>query len=65
MLTVAAILVIVAMMALITRGMLSPGTGEVGAQNAKAGSAVVHDAAGSMPVSAGTALVHDDAGNIR
>ena len=52
LLTVAAILVIVALMALMTRGMDAPAdTGGVGAQDAKAGvvgSAIVHDDTGIM-----------------
>ena len=70
MLTVAAILVIVALMALMTRGMVAPAdTGRVGAQDAKAGavvSAIVHDDAGSVHsgLAPGYAPVHDDAGNI-
>jgi hypothetical protein len=80
LLTVAAILVIVALMALMTRGVVTPATG--GAQDAKAGAAVVHDDAGNMratgagatvvhddaanmPVGAGSAVVHDDAGNVK
>ena len=56
LLTVAAILVIVALMALMTRGMVAPpaDTGEVGVQDAKAGavgSAIVHDDAGIMHAS--------------
>ena len=55
LLTVAAILVIVALMALMTRGMVAPAdTGGVGAQHAKAGavgSAIVHDDAGIMHAS--------------
>ena len=51
LLTVAVILVIVALMALMTRGAVAPGTGGVGAQDAKAG--------------VGSAIVHDDAGNVR
>ena len=70
MLTVAAILVIVAVMALMTRGMVAPAdTGGVGAQDAKAGvvgSAIVHDDAGimhaSMVKAPGNAPVHDDTG---
>ena len=54
-LTVAAILVIVALMALMTRGMGTPAdTGGVGAQDAKAGvvgSAIVHDDTGIMHAS--------------
>ena len=55
LLTVAAILVIVALMALITRGMVAPAdTGGVGPRDAKAGvasSAVVHDDTGIMHAS--------------
>jgi hypothetical protein len=55
LLTVAAILVIVALMALMTRGMVAPSdTGGVGAQDAKAGvvgSAIVHDDTGIMHAS--------------
>ena len=55
LLTVAAILVIVALMALMTRGMVAPvDTGGVGAQDAKAGvvgSAIVHDDTGIMHAS--------------
>ena len=71
LLTVAAILVVVALMALMTRGMVAPpaDTGGVGAQEAKAGvvgSAIVHDDAGNMPATGvGAAIVHDDAGNVR
>ena len=70
MLTVAAILVIVAQMVLMTRGILAPAdTGGVGAQDAKAGvvgSAIVHDDAGSVHsgLAPGYAPVHDDAGNM-
>ena len=68
LLAVATILMIVAMMALMTRGVVAPGMGEVGVQDTKvgtaAGTAVVHDDAGSMPFSTGTAVVHDDAGNM-
>jgi hypothetical protein len=67
LLAVAAILVIVATMALMTRGVLAPATG--GAQDvhlkAGAGTAVVHDDAGNMPISAGSSVVHDDAGNVK
>ena len=67
MLTVAAVLVIVAVMALMTRGMGAPAdTGGVGAQDARAGvvgSAVVHDDAGNVHSGlAGYAPVHDDTG---
>jgi hypothetical protein len=69
LLTVATILVIVALMALMARGMVAPAdTGGVGAQDAKAGlsSAIVHDDAGNMPATgAGAAVVHEDAGNVR
>jgi hypothetical protein len=68
LLTVAAILVIVALMALMTRGMVAPAdTGEVGAQDAKAGavgSAIVHDDAGIMHASMVKDVGHDDAGNM-
>jgi hypothetical protein len=68
LLAVAAILITVALMALMTRGVVAPGMGEVGAKDAKAGAAagttVVHDDAGSMPFRVGTAVVHDDAGNM-
>jgi hypothetical protein len=69
-LTVAAILVIVALMALMTRGVVAPtDTGGVGAQDAKAGvvgSAIVHDDAGTVHtgLAPGYAPVHDDAGNM-
>ena len=74
MLTVAAILVIVALMALMTRGMVAPAdTVEVGPRDAKAGvvgSAIVHDDTGIMHASmvnegAGAAVIPDDAGNVR
>ena len=71
LLTVAAILVVVTLMALMTRGMVAPpaDTGGVGAQEAKAGvvgSATVHDDAGSVHsgLAPGYAPVHDDAGNM-
>ena len=66
LLTVAAILVIVAVMALMTRGAGTPASSGVGAQDAKSGvgSAVVHDDAGNMPLGTGSVLVHDDAGNM-
>jgi hypothetical protein len=55
LLAVAAVLVIVALMALMTRGMVAPAdTGGVGAQDAKAGvvgSAIVHDDTGIMHAS--------------
>ena len=68
-LTVAAILVIVALMALMTRGVVAPkDTGGVGAQHAKAGvgSAIVHDDPGSVHtgLAPGYAPIHDDAGNM-
>ena len=79
MLTVAAILVIVALMALMTRGVVAPtDTGGVGAQDAnKAG--IMHasmvkdvgqmrstDPGKGAPLNAGegSAIVHDDAGNV-
>ncbi len=66
LLTVAAVLVIVAVMALMTRGVFTPATG--GAQDAYlkagAGSSIGHDDAGNMPLGTGSVLVHDDAGNI-
>ena len=72
LLTVAAMVVIVAVMALMTRGMVAPGTGGVGAQDADlkagvgfSGSAVAHDDAANMPIGAGAAIVHDDAGNVK
>ena len=56
LLAIAAIVVIVAVMALMTRGVLSPATGGLGAQDADlkagAGTAVVHDDAGNMPMDA-------------
>jgi hypothetical protein len=66
LLTVAAILVIVVVMALITRGVVTPATGGVQDANLKAGAgtAVVHDDAGNMPPVTGSALIHDDAGNM-
>ena len=70
LLTVAAILVVVTLMALMTRGMVAPpaDTGGVGAQEAKAGvvSTTVHDDAGSVHsgLAPGFAPVHDDAGNM-
>ena len=69
-LTVAAVLVIVALMALMTRGVVAPtDTGGVGAQDAKAGvvgSAIVHDDPGSVHtgLAPGYAPIHDDAGNM-
>jgi hypothetical protein len=67
LLTVAAVLVIVAVMALMTRGTVAPATGGVEAQDAKAGvgSAIVHADVGNMPLGTGAAVVHDDAGNVR
>ena len=77
LLTVAAILVIVAVMVLITRGMVAPAdTSGVGAQDAKAGimhASMVKDM-GQMrgtdpgkvaPLNAGAAVIHDDAGSVR
>jgi ferric-dicitrate binding protein FerR (iron transport regulator) len=43
-------------------------SGGVGAEDAipktGAGSAIVHDDAGNMPLGAGSAVIHDDAGNL-
>ena len=70
LLTVATILVIVALMALMTRGVVAPtDTGGVGAQDAKAGvvgSAIVHDDPGAVHtgLAPGYAPIHDDAGNM-
>ena len=72
LLTVAAILVVVALMALMTRGGVVPtDTGGVGAQDANkagvVGSAIVHDDPGTVHtgLAPGYAPVHDDAGNVR
>ena len=64
-LAIAAILVIVAVTALLVwAGPLTMIGAE--AANPSAGSAVVHDDAGNMPLTgAGAAVVHDDAGDIR
>ena len=66
LLAIAAILVIVAVMALMTRGVVTPATD--GAQdanlNAGVGSAIIHDDAGNMLPATGSAIVHDDAGNM-
>ena len=70
LLTVATILVIVALMALMTRGVVArTDAGGGGAQDAKAGvvgSAGVHDDPGSVHsgLAPGYAPVHDDAGNM-
>jgi hypothetical protein len=65
LLTIAAMVVIVAFTALLVRG-VPPAT--VGAEDinlkAGAGTAVVHDDAGNMPPGAGAPVVHDDAGNM-
>ena len=78
-LTVAAILVVVALMALMTRGMVAPpaDTGGVGAHDAKVGimhASMVKDVGqmrGTDPAKVaplnegeGSAIVHDDAGNM-
>ena len=69
-LTVATILVIVALMALMTRGGVVPtDTGGAGAQDAKAGvvgSAIVHDDPGIVHSGLAPcfAPIHDDAGNM-
>ena len=67
LLAIAMIVTIVALMALVVRG-IPPATSGVGAGDANfkagAGTAVVHDDAGNMPPVAGAAVVHDDAGNM-
>ena len=67
LLAIAAIVVIVAVTALLARG-VPPATSGVGAEDvnlkAGAGSAIVHDDAGNMLPGAGAAVVHDDAGNM-
>ena len=77
MLTVATILVIVALMALMTPGGVVPtDTGRVGSAivhddpgTVHSGLvpcfAPIHDDAGNMPLGTGSAIVHDDAGNVR
>jgi hypothetical protein len=77
LLTVATILVIVALMALMTRGGVVPtDTGGVGSAivhddpgTVHSGLAPcfapIHDDAGNMPLGTGSAIVHDDAGNVR
>ena len=67
LLAVAAVLVVLAVMALLTWGMGAPVAGGVGAEDAnlRAGSALIHDDAGNMPATGtGSTVVHDDAGNI-
>ena len=71
LLTVAAILVVAAAMALLVWVFPFAGGG-VGAQDAAnpkagaaAGSAIIHDDAGNMPSGMGSAIIHDDAGNVR
>ncbi len=66
LLTVAAVLLIVAVMSLMTQGVDVPASSEVVTQEAVAGAAVVHDDAGNMPATtgAGSAVVHDDAANM-
>jgi hypothetical protein len=71
LLTVAAILVIVALMALMTRGMVDPSdTGGVGAQDVKAGIMhasmvkAVYDDTGIMHASMVKDMGHDDADNM-
>jgi len=67
LLAIAALVVIVAVTALLARGVLLATSG-IGVEDvdlkAGAGSAIVHDDAGNMPPSAGAAVVHDDAGNM-
>ena len=77
LLTVTAILVIVALMALMTPGGVVPtDTGGVGSAivhddpgTVHSGLvpcfAPIHDDAGNMPLGTGSAIVHDDAGNVR
>ena len=67
LLAIAAIVMIVAVTALLVRG-VSPATSGVGADDvnvkAGAGSAIIHDDAGYMPPGAGSAIIHDDAGKM-
>ena len=67
LLALAAIVVIVAVMALMTRGVVAPTAGGLGAQdadlNAGAGTVIIHDDAGNMPLTS-AAVVHDDAGDM-
>ena len=65
LLATAAIVVIVALTALLVRGVppATVGTDDVNL-GAGTGTAVVHDDAGNMPPGAGAAVVHDDAGNM-
>jgi hypothetical protein len=70
LLAVAAVLVIVAAMAVMTWGIGAPATSGVGTQDADlkagSGSALVHDDAGNIaPTGAGSVVVHDDAGNVK
>ena len=63
-----AIVVIAAMVALVVWTAPFATSGGVGAEDAipkaGAGSAIVHDDAGNMPLSAGSAVIHDDAGRM-
>jgi hypothetical protein len=63
-----AIVVIAAMVALVVWTAPFATSGGVGAEDAipkaGAGSAIVHDDAGNMPLSAGSAVIHDDAGSM-
>lgn len=68
-LSVVAIVVIAAMVvALVVWTAPFATSGGVGAEdaipNTGAGSAIVHDDAGNMPLGAGSAVIHDDAGNL-
>lgn len=68
-LSVVAIVVIAAMVvALVVWTAPFATSGGVGAEDAipkaGAGSAIVHDDAGNMPLGAGSAVIHDDAGNL-
>ena len=78
LLTVATILVIVALMALMTQGVVAPTDTGVSSSivhddadtvhtGLAPGYAPVHDDAGNIPAAtgAGAAVVHDDAGNVR
>jgi hypothetical protein len=65
---IVAIVVIAAMVALVVWTAPFATSGGVEAEDAiprvGAGSAIVHDDAGNMPLSAGSAVIHDDAGNV-
>ncbi len=67
LLAVAAVLMILAVIAMMVWGVGTPATGGVGAEDANlgAGSALVHDDAGNMPVTDAGSVVRDDAGNVK